>query len=54
METLYLRGSNDLAKGILMTKKKSASSPKKSAAAKPAEDFAGVFDALKEVLKPYE
>lgn len=37
-----------------MTKKKPASSPKKSAAAKPANDFAGVFAALKKILEPYE
>ena len=37
-----------------MTKKKPAASPKKSAAAKPARNFAGVFAALKEILEPYE
>jgi hypothetical protein len=39
---------------IRVIKKKSASSPKKSAGAKPAKDFAGVFAALKEILGPYE
>jgi hypothetical protein len=39
---------------IRVTRKKPASSAKKSAAAKPAKNFAGVFAALKEILKPYE
>ena len=49
-----MRGSKRHPAVILMTKKKPASSPKKSAAAKPAMDFAGVFAALKEILEPCE
>ncbi len=37
-----------------MTKKKPASSPKKTGTAKPAKEFAGVFAALKGILEPYE
>jgi hypothetical protein len=37
-----------------MTKKKPASSPRRSAATKPAKDFAGVFAALKAILEPYK
>src|SRR5713101_9669192 len=37
-----------------MPRKKSAASAKRPAAAKAAKDFAGVFDALKEILLPYE
>jgi hypothetical protein len=49
-----LRGSNGLSGVIRVARKKPASSPKKSAAAKPAKDFVGVFAALKEILEPYE
>jgi hypothetical protein len=49
-----LRGSNGLSGVIRVTRKKPVSSPKKSAAAKPAKNFAAVFAALKEILKPYE
>jgi hypothetical protein len=37
-----------------VAKKKTAPSSKKSAAAKPAKDFAGVFAALRDILEPYE
>ena len=37
-----------------MAKKKTTSSPKKSAATKPAKEFGGVFAALKGILEPYE
>ncbi len=37
-----------------MTKRKTASSPKRSAAAKTAKDFTAVFAALKELLAPFE
>jgi hypothetical protein len=53
-ETLYLRDSNCLPWVIRMAKKKTTSSPKKSAAAKPAKEFSGVFAALKKILEPYE
>jgi hypothetical protein len=49
-----LRGSNGLSGVIRVTRKKLASSPKKSAAVKPAKNLAGVFAALKEILEPYE
>jgi hypothetical protein len=54
LEALYLRVSNGLPQVTLMTKKKPASAPRKSAAAKPAKRFAVVFTALKEILEPYE
>ena len=37
-----------------MAKKKPTPPPKKSAAAKPAKELAGVFAALKDILEPYE
>jgi hypothetical protein len=49
-----LRGSNGLSGVIRVTKKKPASSPKKSTPANPDKEFGGVFAALKEILKPYE
>jgi hypothetical protein len=40
--------------GILVKKKKTTSSPKKTARAKSAKDFPAVFAALKKILNPYE
>jgi len=37
-----------------VAKKKTVATPKKSAAAKPAKELAGVFAALKDILEPYE
>lgn len=37
-----------------MKKKRPTDSPKKPVAAKPAKELAEVFDALKEILEPYE
>ena len=37
-----------------MTRRKTASSPKRSRSAKPIKDFEGVFAALKQILEPYE
>src|SRR5208282_3077376 len=54
LETLYCRSSNVVRGVIRMAKKKTVSSPKRSAATKPAKDFAGVFAALKGILEPYE
>jgi hypothetical protein len=53
LQILCLRGSNGLPQVRVMTKKKSASSPKKSAGAMPAKGLAGVFAALEEILEPY-
>ncbi|MCU1316611.1 MAG: hypothetical protein JWN63_1933 [Candidatus Acidoferrum typicum] len=54
LQILCLRGSNGLPQVRVMTKEKSASSPKKSAGAMPAKGLAGVFAALEEILEPYE
>jgi hypothetical protein len=53
-KTLYFGGSYGLGEAIQVTRKKTASSPPRSASAKPSKDFDGVFRALKQILKPYE
>jgi hypothetical protein len=49
-----LRGWHGLGEAIQVTRRKTASSPKKSASAKPTKDFEGVFAALKQILERYE
>jgi hypothetical protein len=49
-----LARSHGLGEAIQVTRRKTASSPKRSAAAKPIKDFEGVFAALKQILEPYE
>jgi hypothetical protein len=49
-----LRAPKRSYRGIYVKKKKTTSSPKKSAPAKSARDFPAVFAALKKILNPYE